>query len=95
MSGHGDGHTNGGSGTRARQPRNPRGRYEAHGLHTLKNAVQTLFKVSVTSVNTLIMRGKDRRMGRGYAKGQNWKKAIVTLKDGDSIDFFADAAEGT
>ncbi len=48
------------------------------------------------SVNTMVMRGKDRRMGRGYAKTQNWKKAIVTLKTGDSIDFFADTpTEGT
>jgi large subunit ribosomal protein L23 len=47
------------------------------------------------AVNTMIFRGKDRRMGRGYAKTQNWKKAVVTLKEGDSIDFFADAAEGT
>jgi large subunit ribosomal protein L23 len=61
----------------------------------IKNAVQKLFKVTVTSVNTMVMRGKDRRMGRGYAKTQNWKKAIVTLKAGDSIDFFADATEGT
>ncbi len=59
----------------------------------IKNAVQTLFKVHVVQVNTLVMRGKDRRMGRGYAKMQNWKKAIVTLKDGESIDFFADRAE--
>jgi len=56
----------------------------------IKEAVQKLFKVSVTNVNTLVMRGKDRRMGRGYAKMQNWKKAMVTLKDGDSIDFFAE-----
>jgi large subunit ribosomal protein L23 len=61
----------------------------------IKSAVQKLFKVTVTSVNTMVMRGKDRRMGRGYAKTQNWKKAIVTLKAGDSIDFFADAPEGT
>ena len=54
----------------------------------IRNAVQTLFNVKVTNVNTLVMRGKDRRMGRGYAKMQNWKKAIVTLKEGDSIDFF-------
>jgi len=56
----------------------------------IKNAVEALFKVNVTSVNTLVMRGKDRRMGRGYAKMQNWKKAMVTLKDGQTIDFFAD-----
>ena len=56
----------------------------------IKNAVEALFKVNVTNVNTLVMRGKDRRMGRGYAKMQNWKKAMVTLKDGQSIDFFSD-----
>ena len=32
-----------------------------------------------------------RRMGRGQAKTRNWKKAIVSLKDGDSIDFFEGA----
>ena len=61
----------------------------------IKDAVQKLFNVSVTAVNTMITRGKERRMGRGYAKTQNWKKAVVTLKEGDSIDFFADAAEGS
>jgi large subunit ribosomal protein L23 len=61
----------------------------------IKAAVQKLFNVKVMDVNTMIFRGKDRRMGRGYAKTQNWKKAVVTLKEGDSIDFFADAAEGT
>lgn len=58
----------------------------------IKEAVQKLFNVKVESVNTMVYRGKDRRMGRGYAKMQNWKKAVVTLKAGDSIDFFADAA---
>jgi large subunit ribosomal protein L23 len=61
----------------------------------IKDAVQKLFKVHVMHVNTMVMRGKERRMGRGYAKTQNWKKAVVTLKAGDSIDFFADAPEGT
>lgn len=54
----------------------------------IRQAVEKLFNVKVTNVNTLLMRGKDRRMGRGYAKMQNWKKAMVTLKEGDSIDFF-------
>jgi large subunit ribosomal protein L23 len=54
----------------------------------IKNAIQTLFKVGVIDVNTLVMRGKDKRMGRGYAKLHNWKKAIVTLKQGDQIQFF-------
>ena len=60
----------------------------------IRDAVQTLFNVKVTNVNTLLMRGKDRRMGRGYGKMQNWKKAIVTLKAGESIDFF-EAPPGT
>ena len=60
----------------------------------IKDAVQKLFNVKVTGVNTMVMRGKDRRMGRGYAKTQNWKKAIVTLQEGESIDFFAEAPGG-
>jgi large subunit ribosomal protein L23 len=59
----------------------------------IRDAVQKLFNVNVVGVNTLVMRGKDRRMGRGYAKMQNWKKAIITLKEGDSIDFFDTSAE--
>lgn len=59
----------------------------------IRDAVQRLFKVNVTSVNTMLMRGKERRMGRGHGKMQNWKKAIVTLKAGDSIEFFTDASE--
>ena len=56
----------------------------------IKQAVQELFNVKVKSVNTSIFRGKDRRMGRGHAKMQNWKKAIVTLGEGQTIDFFAE-----
>lgn len=57
----------------------------------IKNAVETLFKVSVIDVNTMVVRGKMRRMGRGHAKTQNWKKAVVTLKDGETIEFFEGA----
>jgi large subunit ribosomal protein L23 len=57
----------------------------------IRGAVETLWKVSVLKVHTLNVRGRMRRMGRGHAKTQNWKKAIVSLKKGDSIDFF----EGT
>ena len=54
----------------------------------IKDAVETLFKVTVDDVHTLVMRGHIRRMGRGYAKTRNWKKAIVTLREGETIDFF-------
>jgi large subunit ribosomal protein L23 len=60
----------------------------------IKDAVQKLFSVKVESVNTMVYRGKDRRMGRGYAKMQNWKKAVVTLAEGETIDFFAETSEG-
>jgi len=59
----------------------------------IKDAVQKLFNVKVESVNTMLYRGKDRRMGRGYAKMQNWKKAVVTLAEGQNIDFFAETSE--
>jgi large subunit ribosomal protein L23 len=59
----------------------------------IKDAIQKLFNVKVETVNTMLYRGKDRRMGRGYAKMQNWKKAIVTLKEGENLDFFAEASE--
>jgi large subunit ribosomal protein L23 len=57
----------------------------------IKQAVETLFDVHVQDVNTLVMRGKSRRMGRGRAQTKNWKKAIVTLQEGETIEFFEGA----
>jgi large subunit ribosomal protein L23 len=54
----------------------------------IRGAVQTLFKVTVTDVRTLVVRGKDKRVGRFSGRRPDWKKAIVTLKAGDSISFF-------
>jgi large subunit ribosomal protein L23 len=54
----------------------------------IKDAVETLFKVTVRDVRTLIVRGHMRRIGRAYAKTRNWKKAVVTLREGETIDFF-------
>lgn len=54
----------------------------------IREAVEKLFDVSVVDVNTMIVRGRIRRMGRGYAKTKNWKKAIVKVAAGESIDFF-------
>lgn len=52
----------------------------------IKEAVEALFDVTVTGVNTLVMKGKSKRWrGKPY-KRSDMKKAIVTLKDGDSID---------
>ena len=52
----------------------------------IRQAVQELFKVKVVKVNTLNVRGKARRQRTAQAgKTSNWKKAIVTLKEGDKI----------
>jgi large subunit ribosomal protein L23 len=52
----------------------------------IRHAVQELFKVKVTKVNTLNVHGKLRRQRTTQAgRAPNWKKAIVTLKDGDKI----------
>ena len=52
----------------------------------IKHAVEALFSVKVVDVHTQIMRGKDKRVGRFAGRRPNWKKAIVTLKEGDTIE---------
>jgi large subunit ribosomal protein L23 len=54
----------------------------------IRQAVEKAFKVTVTGVNVVTMRGKTRRVGRRQVKTAPWKKAIVTLKPGDKIEFF-------
>ncbi len=52
----------------------------------IKQAVQELFKVKVLQVNTMNVRGKPRRQRQpAEGKTSDWKKAIVTLKEGDKI----------
>ena len=54
----------------------------------IRETVERLFEVNVLSVNTMIVRGKERR--RGYTAGRkpNWKKAMVTVAEGQTIDIF-------
>lgn len=55
----------------------------------IADAVRQLFKVDVAKVNTINVRGKERRMGRYSGYTAAWKKAIVTLKpDSKPIEFF-------
>jgi large subunit ribosomal protein L23 len=56
--------------------------------HQIKRAVERIFDVNVTSVRTMNVRGKQRRRGREYGYQRDWKKAIVTLAEGDRIDLF-------
>lgn len=59
----------------------------------IKNAVETLYNVNVVTVNTMIYTGKSKSRGtrRGFIQGRTstFKKAIVTLKDKQEIDFFS------
>jgi large subunit ribosomal protein L23 len=55
---------------------------------TIRNAVEKLFGVKVTGVWTSNQRGKARRVGQQIGRRPHWKKAVVKLKDGDTIDIF-------
>ncbi len=57
----------------------------------VKHAVETLFKVKVVKVRMARYLGKIRRIGRHMGRRPEWKKAYVTLKEGDKIDFFGGA----
>ena len=54
----------------------------------IKAALEALFKVTVTDVRTIVVRAKRRTYGRYQGVRPSWKKAIVTLKDGDAIQVF-------
>ena len=58
----------------------------------VRGAVEQAFKVSVTDVRTMIIRGKIKRVGKSMGKRPNYKKAIVTLKEGDTIELFEGGA---
>ena len=57
----------------------------------VKHAVERLFKVKVIGVRMARYLGKVRRIGRSMGRRSDWKKAYVTLKEGDKIDFFGGA----
>jgi len=54
----------------------------------IKQAIQELFGVQVTRVCTQVVRGKNKRFGRYFGKRSNWKKALVTVAEGDALDFY-------
>lgn len=54
----------------------------------IAKAIETLFNVSVSGVRTMQYRGKERRMGRHLGRRPAWKKAVVTLREGDTIEIF-------
>lgn len=54
----------------------------------VRRAVERIFNVRVANVRTMQIRGKFKRRGRVLGKRRDWKKAIVTLRPGDRIEFF-------
>lgn len=58
----------------------------------IKEAVQEVFKVKVQKVHTIKVRPKPKRMGAFLGKSRSWKKAIVTLVEGERIEFFEGAS---
>lgn len=57
----------------------------------VKAAVEKVFNVKVTDVRTSINHGKKRRVGQTIGRRSNWKRAVVTVAQGQTIDFFAQA----
>lgn len=57
----------------------------------IRQAIEKLFSVKVEAVRTMVVHGKVKRTGRNVIKRQNWKKAVVTLKEGQKIQFFQGA----
>lgn len=75
--------------TRAAEKRNQAVFKVAKGAQKIeiKQAVEQLFSVKVTDVQTLNMKGKKKRFGQSLGKRSDWKKAYVTLAEGQEIDF--------
>ena len=52
----------------------------------IRKAIEDIYKVKVSGVNTIMMRGKSKRVRYAVGRTPDWKKAIVTLKEGQKID---------
>jgi len=65
--------------------------FEVHRLANkieIKKAVEQIFKVDVLAVRTVNVKGKTKRVGRFWTKESDWKKAVVTIKPGQRVEFF-------
>jgi large subunit ribosomal protein L23 len=57
-------------------------------IKSIRFCFEKLFKVHVVRVHTINFQGKKKRMGKSQGKKPDWKKAIVTLREGELIEFF-------
>ena len=53
----------------------------------IRRAIEKLYKVRVRDVNTMNIKGKGKRMGFAVGKRPDWKKAVVTLEEGETLSF--------
>ena len=53
----------------------------------IREAIETIFKVSVKNVSTVNVKGKTKKTARGMARKKNWKKAYVTVAQGQELDY--------
>lgn len=56
----------------------------------IRKAIEMVFGVRVDRVRTMVVRGNIRRVGRSFGKTKQWKKAVVSLHPGDSIDLYGE-----
>lgn len=57
--------------------------------YQIRDAVEQIYGVKVDTVRTMVVPGKLKRRGMSIGRRASWKKALITLKEGDVIDFFA------
>ena len=65
----------------------------AANKYQIRDAIEKLFSVDVKEVNTAIVKGKPKRFGRTIGNRSNWKKATVTLAEGQTINFYPSEEE--
>lgn len=53
----------------------------------IREAIETIFKVSVKNVSTVNVKGKTKKSARGMSRKKNWKKAYVTVAQGQELDY--------
>lgn len=54
----------------------------------IARAIEAIFRVDIVSVNTISVRGKEKRLGRFVGQTSDWKKAVVTIREGQNIELF-------
>ncbi len=58
--------------------------------YQIKQAIEQFYGVEVVRVRTLVVRGKTKRFGRHHGKRSNWKKAYITLAEGQSLPLYGE-----